>query len=52
MFFNKLLRLVGAAWVALAPEPWELKVPPQRLAAAALCVLLLGHKSPFLYFQF
>jgi alginate O-acetyltransferase complex protein AlgI len=41
-----------------APNTWEIKVPARMRYAvilglvAAVCILLLGQPSPFLYFQF
>jgi alginate O-acetyltransferase complex protein AlgI len=52
--------LVAFAFVVtnFAPNTWQIKIPPRMRYAvilgvlAALCVLLLGQPSPFLYFQF
>jgi alginate O-acetyltransferase complex protein AlgI len=52
--------LIGFALLAtqFAPNTWQIRMPRQARYAlmlglvAAVCVLMLGQRSPFLYFQF
>ncbi|MCG3141903.1 MAG: Peptidoglycan O-acetyltransferase [Anaerolineae bacterium] len=49
---------VGFGLAMFAPNTWQIKITPKLRYAiilgmlAAVCVLMLGQRSPFLYFQF
>lgn len=49
---------IGFALSMFAPDTWDFKITPRARYAVALgllgavCVLMLGQRSPFLYFQF
>jgi alginate O-acetyltransferase complex protein AlgI len=53
-----MLLLVCLSWVTFVPEAWTMRLAPRRRYGVALavvltlCILELGHQSPFLYFQF
>ena len=53
-----LMLVVGFVLSMLAPNTWQIKITPKLRYAfalgllAAVCVLMLGQRSPFLYFQF
>ena len=50
--------IVGFVLSMIAPNTWQIKITPKLRYAVvlgllgAVCVLMLGQRSPFLYFQF